>query len=227
MKIEWKRFQLRCTSFHWFPGGPDYKETACNERDLGLIPGLGRSPGEGNGNPLQYSCLENLMDRRVWQATCSSWDCKESDTTEWLCFRFSFKKCSCYMKWVWVSQKAYPKSQLESNVMWLLKKGIPKAEIETAMMIFPPDGFQGQNGCSHTLAMFSFHSIHIWKYLLTDTPRPQYLQLFTLKWVFLRKKIVRGRSEVSLSQKESKGDKNLCSMLKNKTIMPLLHEELS
>ena len=41
-----------------FPGGSDGKESACNAGDLGLIPGLGRSPGEGNGNPLQYSCLE-------------------------------------------------------------------------------------------------------------------------------------------------------------------------
>ena len=43
-----------------FPGGSDGKESACNAGDSGLIPGLGRSPGEGNGNPLQYSCLENL-----------------------------------------------------------------------------------------------------------------------------------------------------------------------
>ena len=43
--------------------------TACNVGDLGLISGLGRSPGEGNGNPLQYSCLENLMDRGAWWAT--------------------------------------------------------------------------------------------------------------------------------------------------------------
>ena len=42
------------------------KESACNEGDLGLIPGLGRSPGEGNGNPLQYSCLENPMDGGAW-----------------------------------------------------------------------------------------------------------------------------------------------------------------
>ena len=42
---------------------------AGNERDSGLIPGSGRSPGEGNGNPLQYSCLENSMDRGAWQAT--------------------------------------------------------------------------------------------------------------------------------------------------------------
>ena len=45
------------------------KESACNVGDLGLIPGLGRSPGEGNGNPLQYSCLENPMDRGAWWAT--------------------------------------------------------------------------------------------------------------------------------------------------------------
>ena len=46
-----------------FPGGSVGKESACNAEDLGSIPGLGRSPGEGNGNPLQYSCRENSMDR--------------------------------------------------------------------------------------------------------------------------------------------------------------------
>ena len=46
-----------------FPGGSDGKESVCNAGYLGLIPGLGRSPGEGNGNPLQYSCLENSMNR--------------------------------------------------------------------------------------------------------------------------------------------------------------------
>ena len=45
-----------------FPGGSDGKASACNAGDLGSIPGLGRSHGEGNGNPLQYSCLENSMD---------------------------------------------------------------------------------------------------------------------------------------------------------------------
>ena len=49
-----------------FPGGSDGKESACNAGDWGLIPGSGRSPGGGNGNPLQYSCLENSMDRGVW-----------------------------------------------------------------------------------------------------------------------------------------------------------------
>ena len=50
-------------------GGSDGKASACNVGDPGLIPGLGRSPGEGNGNPLQYSCLENVMDRGDWWAT--------------------------------------------------------------------------------------------------------------------------------------------------------------
>ena len=52
-----------------FPGSSEVKASACNEGDLGLIPGLGRSPGEGNGNPLQYSCLENPMDGGAWWAT--------------------------------------------------------------------------------------------------------------------------------------------------------------
>ena len=51
-----------------FPGGSDGKESICNAGGLGLIPGLGRSPGEGNGYQLQYSCLENSMDRGTWQA---------------------------------------------------------------------------------------------------------------------------------------------------------------
>ena len=52
-----------------FPGGSDGKASAYNAGDLGSIPGSGRSPGEGNGNPLQYSCLENPMDGGAWWAT--------------------------------------------------------------------------------------------------------------------------------------------------------------
>ena len=52
-----------------FLGGSDGKESACNAGDLGSVPGLGTSPGEGNGNPLQYPCLENPMERGAWQAT--------------------------------------------------------------------------------------------------------------------------------------------------------------
>ena len=52
-----------------FPGGLDSKASACHAGDPGSIPGSGRSPGEGNGNPLQYSCLENSMDGGAWWAT--------------------------------------------------------------------------------------------------------------------------------------------------------------
>ena len=52
-----------------FPCGSDGKVSACNAGDLGSIPGWGRSPGEGNGNPLYYSCLENPMDGGTWWAT--------------------------------------------------------------------------------------------------------------------------------------------------------------
>ena len=50
-----------------FPGGSDGKESACNVGDLGTIPRSGRAPGGGHDNPLQYSCLENPMDRGAWQ----------------------------------------------------------------------------------------------------------------------------------------------------------------
>ena len=62
-----KLYGLLCSS--------DGKESACNAGNPGLIPGLGRSPVEGNGNPLQYSCLENSMDRGVWLT--SLWGRKE------------------------------------------------------------------------------------------------------------------------------------------------------
>ena len=52
-----------------FPGGSEVKASACNAGNLGLIPGSGRSPGEGKGNPLQYSCLGNPMDGGAWWAT--------------------------------------------------------------------------------------------------------------------------------------------------------------
>ena len=74
---------------HCFPGGSEVKASACNVGDLGSIPGSGRSPGEGNDNPLQYSCLENPMDGGTWWATVhgvtKSWT-RQSD------FTFTFKQ---------------------------------------------------------------------------------------------------------------------------------------
>ena len=67
-----------------YPGGSAGKESTCNEGDLGSIPGLGRSPGEGTGYQLQYSGLENSMDYIV-----SPWGCKDSDTTELLSLHFT------------------------------------------------------------------------------------------------------------------------------------------
>ena len=66
-----------------FPGGSDSKESACNQGDLGSIPGLRGSPGGGHGNPPQYSCLENPCEHRSL-ADYSPWVCKDLDMTEWL-----------------------------------------------------------------------------------------------------------------------------------------------
>ena len=71
-----------------FPGASEGKVSACSAGDPGLISGLGRSPGEGKDYPLQYSCLENSMDRGAW------WGYKELDMTEWLPLSF-FKEINC------------------------------------------------------------------------------------------------------------------------------------
>ena len=60
--------RLRVSQGRGFPGDSDGKESACNAEDLGSVSGSGRSPGERNGYPLQYSCLENSMDRGTWGA---------------------------------------------------------------------------------------------------------------------------------------------------------------
>ena len=62
-------FFIPTLNSYGFPGGSEDKASACKAGDPGSIPGLGRSPGEGNGNPLQYSSLENPMDRGAWRAT--------------------------------------------------------------------------------------------------------------------------------------------------------------
>ena len=81
-RIPRRRDRLPTPVFLGFPDGSAGKESACKVGYLGSIPGLGRSPGEGNGYPLQYSGLENSMDRGVWWATGESWGRKELDTVE-------------------------------------------------------------------------------------------------------------------------------------------------
>ena len=63
-----KDSQYNLAVFIGCPGGSDHKESACNAGDLGSVPGLRRSPGEGNDNPLQYSCLANPMNRGAWRS---------------------------------------------------------------------------------------------------------------------------------------------------------------
>ena len=79
-------FKVSCFAVReGFPGSSAAKNPAASTGDAGSIPGSGRSPGGGHGNPLQYSCLENPMDRGAWQL--QSWGHKESDTAEQLTTR--------------------------------------------------------------------------------------------------------------------------------------------
>ena len=71
-----------------FPGGSDGKAFTHNEGDPGLIPVSGRSPGEGNGNPLQYSCLENSMDRGAWWATVHGVTKSQTQLSDFTLFLF-------------------------------------------------------------------------------------------------------------------------------------------
>ena len=93
-KIRWRRDRISTPVLLGFSGGSDGKQFSSTEGDLGLIPGLVRSPGGGHGNPLQYSCLENPVDGGDWWAT-SPLGRKESDMTERL---YSLKGTKPYVK---------------------------------------------------------------------------------------------------------------------------------
>ena len=111
----------------WFPGGSDGKASACNAGDPGSIPGSGRSPGEGKGNLLPYSCLENSMDGRSLVGY-SPWGCKESDMTEWLHFHWITEKASNSRKNTYFCFLDYGKALtmwITTNWKILKEMGIP------------------------------------------------------------------------------------------------------
>ena len=100
-----KKISIYLILFYSFPGSSDGKESACNAGGLGSIPGLRRSTAEGNGNPIQYSCLENPMDR--------PWGHKQLDTSEWLTLSCHIILAStpnlalCCVKWMKLSQSLF------------------------------------------------------------------------------------------------------------------------
>ena len=88
-----------------FAGGSDGKESTCNAGDLDLVPGLGRSPGGGHGNPLQYSCLENPHGQRI-PVGYSPWDRKESYMTERLSTAHISSLVKCLFKVLLIKKKS-------------------------------------------------------------------------------------------------------------------------
>ena len=101
-----------------FPGCSAGKEYTCNAGDSGSIPGSGRSPGDGNDYPLQYSGLENSMYREAWRAT-SPWCCKKSDTTECLLYWES----PCFLDCKLHEDRAQVVKTLSSLYHWCLAPG--------------------------------------------------------------------------------------------------------
>ena len=108
-----------------FPGGSEVKASACNAVDVGLIPGLGRSPGEGNGNPLQYSYLENPMDGGAWRATvhevAKSWTRLSDLTSLLLCDRSIPSFIFPTILWMAIYYAYYVDQELSSEVNCLIK----------------------------------------------------------------------------------------------------------
>ena len=105
-----------------FPHGSDGKESACNVGDLGLIPGLGRYPGGGHGNPQQYSCLENPPRQRSLVGY-SPWGCKEWDTTERLSTAQDSIKIDCLLieyDILWVDNLKHSNQDIRNNPYGLL-----------------------------------------------------------------------------------------------------------
>ena len=110
------------------------KSLACNVGDLGSIPGPGTSPGGGNDNPLQHSCLENSMDRGAWRA--SLWGHKELNMTEWLTF-----SPSLMAPWAVAHQAplsmGFPRQEHWSGLLFPPPGDLPDPGIEPTSLLFP------------------------------------------------------------------------------------------
>ena len=104
-----------CGCFRMFPGGSAGKESACNTEDLGSIPGSERFPGGGHGDPLQYSCLENPMDRGAWWAMVHA--VAKSDMSDWACtYTNTYNMHLCYRLGLCVKHLQIPHIWYNTNV---------------------------------------------------------------------------------------------------------------
>ena len=116
-----QKLETRCP----LEGGSEDKASACNAGDLGSIPGLGRSPGEGNGNPLQYSCLENPMDRGAWWATVHGVTKSQTRLS-----KFTFFHC---LEGEWINKLVYPEDRILFSIkmIWAIK---PWKDLERTLL---------------------------------------------------------------------------------------------
>ena len=106
-------FELSFEGWIGFPGGSDSKASACNVGDPGSSPGSGRSPGEGNGNPLQFSCLENPMDRGAWWATVHGVAKRQTRLSD---FTFTSLEGWIRVHEVEMAGRAFPEDKMDNNM---------------------------------------------------------------------------------------------------------------
>ena len=163
---------LGTSSFGGFPGGSDSKESACNAGDPGLIPGSGRSPGEGNGFPLlpgEFHGWRNL-------AGCSPWDHKEADMTVWLTFTFHFhlKRTVVYLAVIVCRSIFWKQKQISVRWVAISNAGEETYKGITEMHNFMSFGFWIPVTKFHDLLTYSqkpsFQSWLWWKPTQNDFP---------------------------------------------------------
>ena len=114
------------------PGGSDGKACACNAGDLGLIPVSGRSPGERNGNPLQYSCLENPMNRGAWQVIVHGVTKSQTWLSDFTFFHFHFSQDRGLQSRSFWTHLVH---MILNRVFWILKKWIKKKKLSKVARI--------------------------------------------------------------------------------------------